>query len=289
MFVWAKKNGYCLGLKWLPWMEPVLHPQLWGERTTGAISKKGTVKTQRKWIDLVWLGDWHKNFGDIIQHNSCCHDVNANFKDYNSYIVLVPRKGRKMQRWWDGYIDISVKIQRCSILGPETLYWCATTRNPNWQRTTIVRSRLNMYWSQWSARKQPGNQTLRLRARVWQRWSKMIIIMTTIIYLLIREHWTYIYATKPYTISHHIITCPSYHSIPSKVIISYVSSFQVYLYYIYICMHIYIYIICHISYQFPSVPIGSHQFPSAQPPECIATQDSKPGGKPSKMARFNMV
>ena len=29
-------------------------------------------------------------------------------------------------------------------------------------------------------------------------------------------------------------------------------------------------------------PIGyqiiSHQFPSAQPPECIATQDSKPGG-----------
>ena len=166
-------------------------------------------------------------------------------------------------------------------------------RNPNWQRTTIVRSRLNMYWSQRSARNQPGNQVLRLRARVWQRWSKMIIIMTTIIYLLIREHWTYIYATKAYTISHHIITCPSYHSIPSKVITSYFSSFQViciYIYiiiYIYVCIHIYIYIICHISYQFPSVPIGSHQFPSAQPPECIATQDSKPGGKPSKMARFN--
>ena len=135
-------------------------------------------------------------------------------------------------------------------------------RNPNWQRTTIVRSRLNMYWSHRSARNQPGNQVLRLRARVWQRWSKMIIIMTTIIYLLIREHWTYIYATKAYPISHHIITCPSYHSIPSKVIISYFSSFQVIciyiLYHIYICIHIYIY---HMSYII-SVPISSHRFPS---------------------------
>ena len=39
-YVWAKKNGYCLGLIWLPWMESVLHPQLWGQRTTDFVLKE---------------------------------------------------------------------------------------------------------------------------------------------------------------------------------------------------------------------------------------------------------
>lgn len=154
---------------------------------------------------------------------------NANCKGYNSYIVLVPIDRKTMQQWHIAnthlYIYIYVMaIRRHRYASRFNGAWDTSlmrkARNPNWQRTTIVRSRLNMYWSQRSARNQPGNQILRLRTRVWQRWSKIIIIMTTIIYLLIREHWTYIYATKAYTISHHIITFPSYHSIPSKVIIS---------------------------------------------------------------------